>query len=343
MSSAIPAVFHGQPLPPLDEILANTRICTLPMNVKFRGVLERETALIQGPAGWGEFAPFVEYQPAEASSWLACALEAAWLGFPAPKRQEIPLNSTVPAVAAEKVPEVLARYQGEIREVKIKVAEKGQTLDDDVARIQAVARAVPDARLKVDANGGWSEEQAVEALSRFEEFNLLYAEQPVPTVEGLAAVRQNIRERGNQMLIAADESVRKAEDPLRVARLGAADLLIVKAAPLGGVRRALSIVQQAGMPVVVSSALESSVGIRVGAALAAALPELPYGCGLGTVSLLRQDVARTPYVAHNGVLPLREIEPAEELLKQSEPSAERVLWWRERIARCYAQLQQQGA
>ncbi|WP_346844808.1 o-succinylbenzoate synthase [uncultured Rothia sp.] len=334
----IPAFFSGQQLPLLEEILLNTRVCSLPMNVTFRGVQKRETALIRGPYGWGEFAPFLEYGTVEASSWLASALEAAWLGFPDPVRTEIPLNSTVPAVSAAKVPEVLSRYRGEIREVKIKVAEKGQSLDDDVARVRVVSISAPHARLKIDANGGWSEGEAVEALSRLEEFNLLYAEQPVATVEGLARVREKLRSKNISTPIAADESVRKAEDPLEVARLGAADVLVVKAAPLGGVHRALALVEMAGLPAVVSSALESSVGIRTGAALAAALPQLPFGCGLGTVSLMKEDVVADSLVAENGALYLRSIAPSEARLGELAVSAERKEWWHRRITDCYHYL-----
>lgn len=300
--------------------------------------MERETAIIEGPAGWGEFAPFLEYGPEEASSWLLCALEAAWVGFPRARRQEIPLNSTVPAIAAKDVRAVLGRYSGTIREVKVKVAERGQTLADDLARLRAVREVLPEARLKVDANGGWSESEAVRALVEFEEFKLLYAEQPVSTVEGLARVREQIRARGVSTLIAADESVRKASDPLRVARLGAADLLIIKAAPLGGVRRALSVVEAAGLPAVVSSALETSVGIRAGAALAASLPQLPYGCGLGTVSLLKGDVVHDSLVAQDGVLRICDVTPDERLVERWRAGGERELWWRGRIEQAYLVL-----
>ena len=182
------------------------------------------------------------------------------------------------------MPEVLARF-GRVDAVKIKVAERGQTLDDDAARVAAVRAALPDAAIRVDANGGWDVPAAVEALTRLAAVGLEYAEQPVPDIEGLAEVRRRLRAAGTPVLIAADESVRKESDPLRVARAGAADLIVVKVAPLGGVRRALDIVAQAGLPAVVSSALDTSVGIRAGLALAAALPELPYACGLGTVSL----------------------------------------------------------
>lgn len=338
MKTSIPPFFDGQQLPSLQEVLENVRICSIPMNVKFRGVQVRETALFHGPAGWGEFAPFLEYSVEESAAWLASAVESAWLGFPEAVRTEIPLNSTVPAVEAAQVPDILGRYKGEIREVKVKVAETGQSLQDDVARLRAVAQHLPAARLKVDANGGWSEDQAVTALSAMEEFDLLYAEQPVESVQGLARVRERLHEKKIFVPIAADESVRKAEDPLEVARLGAADVIIIKAAPLGGVRRALAVVERSGLPAVVSSALESSVGIRTGAALAASLPELPFGCGLGTVTLMTQDTVEHSLVAENGVLKVRPVVPDEKHLQILAVSAEKNEWWQQRITDCYRYL-----
>lgn len=324
-------------VPALEELLAGAHVVSLPMRVKFRGIMERESLLLRGPAGWGEFCPFPEYGDAEASRWLAAAVEAAWQGFPAPLRSEIPVNATVPAVAAARVPDVLARF-GRVDAVKVKVAEQGQTLDDDMARLDAVRAALPDAAIRVDANGGWDVETAVTALSRLSAVGLEYAEQPVPTIEGLAEVRSRLRAAGTPVLIAADESVRKESDPLRVARAGAADLLVVKVAPLGGVRRALDIVAQAGLPAVVSSALDTSVGIRAGLALAAALPELPYACGLGTVSLFESDITVDPLVADDGAIRLRDVAADAGLLERYAASPERRDWWLARLRRVHALL-----
>jgi O-succinylbenzoate synthase len=324
-------------VPPIEELLEAARVVTLPMRVKFRGILERETLLLQGPAGWGEFGAFPEYGDAEASRWLASAIEAGWHGFPEPLRTSIPVNATVPAVPAVQVPEILARF-GRVDAVKIKVAERGQSLDDDAARVAAVRTALPGAAIRVDANGGWNVSAAVEALTRLAGVELEYAEQPVPDIDGLAEVRRQLRSRGVPVLIAADESVRKEDDPLKVARAGAADLIVVKVAPLGGVRRALDIVAQAGMPAVVSSALDTSVGIRAGLALAAALPELPYACGLGTVSLLAGDVAMDPLVADDGAIRLRDVVADEGLLEQYAASPERKEWWLARLRRTHAEL-----
>jgi O-succinylbenzoate synthase len=308
------------------------------MRVQFRGIMERESLLFRGPAGWGEFCPFPEYGDAEASRWLASAVEAAWSGFPKPLRPAVPVNATVPAVSADRVPEVLARF-GRVDAVKVKVAEQGQSLDDDAARLNAVRSAVPDAAIRVDANGGWDVPGAIEALTRLSVVGLEYAEQPVPTIEGLAEVRRALRAAGTPVLIAADESVRKESDPLRVARAGAADLIVVKVAPLGGVRRALDIVAEAGLPAVVSSALDTSVGIRAGLALAASLPELPYACGLGTVSLFESDITLDPLVANDGAIRLREAAADAGLLERYAASAERRDWWLARLRRVHALLQ----
>jgi O-succinylbenzoate synthase len=312
------------------------------MRVKFRGITVREALLFRGPAGWGEFGAFPEYGDAEASRWLTAAIEAAWLGFPAPLRDTIPVNATVPAVSPDRVPEVLARF-GRVDAVKVKVAERGQELRDDVERVTAVRRALPEAAIRVDANGGWDVPQAVEALGRLSAVGLEYAEQPVPDIEGLVEVRRRLLDQGTPVRIAADESVRKEEDPLKVARAGAADLVVIKVAPLGGVRRALEIVAEAGLPAVVSSALDTSVGIRAGLALAAALPELPYACGLGTVSLLEADVVREPLVPDDGRIPLRDALPDDGLLSRYEAPAERRRWWLDRLARVHAELLNRAA
>ncbi|MDR6638284.1 o-succinylbenzoate synthase [Paenarthrobacter nitroguajacolicus] len=324
-------------LPELEELLDSAHVVSLPMRVKFRGIMQRETLLLQGPRGWGEFCPFPEYDDDESSRWLAAALEAGWLGFPEALREKIPVNATVPAVSADRVPGVLARF-GRVDAVKIKVAEKGQHISDDLARVAAVRQALPGAAIRVDANGGWDVDQAVDALGKLSAVGLEYAEQPVPTIDGLAEVRRRLSSAGTPVLIAADESVRKEEDPLRVARAGAADLIVVKVAPLGGVRRALDIVQQAGLPAVVSSALDTSVGIRAGLALAAALPSLPYACGLGTVSLFASDITRDPLVADDGAIQLRETHADPGLLEQYAASGERRDWWLDRLRRVHSVL-----
>lgn len=322
-------------LPAVEDIRSTAHILTLPMRVKFRGIMEREVLIFAGPAGWGEFGPFPEYDDVEAAAWLRSGLEAAWHGFPDPVRSRIPVNATVPAVGRKRVAEILARFDA-VSAVKVKVAERGQSVAEDVARVAEVRRLLPSVGIRVDANGGWDYDTAVDALSRLAESGLEYAEQPVPDIPGLRRVRDELRRRGLPVLIAADESVRKETDPLLVAREDAADLIVVKAAPLGGVRRALEVVGQAGLPAVVSSALDTSVGIRAGIALAAALPELPYACGLGTLALMDGDVAQFPLVPDRGYVPVRDIEVSAELLERYAAPPERARWWLERLERVYA-------
>lgn len=321
-------------VPSLEELQATAHVVTLPMRVKFRGVTEREVMLFEGPAGWAEFGPFLEYDDVESAMWLASAVEAGWHGYPATVRDWVPVNATVPAVEPAEVAGILGAYDA-LHTVKIKVAEPGQSLAQDAARVGAVRHLLPDARIRVDANGGWDVDQAVQALRMLSVFGLEYAEQPVASVPEMAAVRRAL---SGAVLIAADESVRKASDPLAVARAGAADLLVVKAAPLGGVRRALEIVAEAGLPAVVSSALESSVGIRAGVALAAALPKLDYACGLGTVSLMAADVVSDSLVAISGGLAVRDVVATPALLAKFAAPPERRDWWLDRLRRTHALL-----
>jgi O-succinylbenzoate synthase len=227
--------------------LERLHVVALPMRVRFRGITTREVALIEGPAGWGEFGAFVEYGPAEASAWLASGIEGAYRQPPQVHRERIPINATVPAVSAAQVGEVLARFPG-AQTAKVKVAEPGQTLADDVDRVDAVRELVPVVR--VDANGGWTVEQAVRAAAALTaDGPLEYLEQPCATVDELAALRRRI-----DVPIAADESIRKADDPLAVVRAGAADVAVLKVAPLGGVSALLDIAAQIDIPVVISSA-----------------------------------------------------------------------------------------
>ncbi|MDT5251866.1 MAG: o-succinylbenzoate synthase, partial [Mycobacterium sp.] len=240
----------------LDDVLDRLHVVALPMRVRFRGITIRELALIDGPAGWGEFGAFLEYGDAEAAHWLAAALDSAYRAPPPPRRDRIAVNATVPAVPAAQVPEILARFPG-ARTAKVKVAEPGQTLDDDVARVDAVRALVPTVR--VDANGAWTVAQAVEAAAALTATGPLeYLEQPCGTVDELAELRRHPDM--PDVLVAADESIRKASDPLAVVRAGAADIAVLKVAPLGGISALLEIAAQIDIPVVISSALDSAVG-----------------------------------------------------------------------------------
>lgn len=288
------------------------------MRLRFRRVDHRDGMLVHGPAGWAEFSPFPDYGPEYASRWLAAAIESATTAPPAPRRETVAVNTTVPAVGPE-VAFALVQASG-CTTAKVKVAEPGQDLSDDVERVAAVRDALgPDGQVRIDANGGWDLETAVLAVKRLASVaaGLEYAEQPCRTVEELAALRRRV-----DVAIAADESIRTGDDPIRVARLDAADLVVVKVQPLGGISRVLEVVDRCGLPAVVSSAVETSVGLAAGVALAAALPRLPYACGLGTATLLASDVVHDPLVPVAGHLPVRTVAPAPDLLASARPSDE---------------------
>ncbi|MGO2110186.1 MAG: o-succinylbenzoate synthase [Pseudoclavibacter sp.] len=341
--------FSSHPLPPVDDLVDLTHVVALPMATRFRGITEREAMLIEGATGWTEWSPFTEYDDVEAATWLEGAIE---FGFDAelPRaagRASVAVNATVPAVAAAEVEAVLARYNG-CRTAKVKVAEHGQTLADDLARVAEVRRVMgPDARVRVDANAGWGIEEAVEALTALSEFGLEYAEQPVPGIEPLAELRSRLRARRVAVPLAADEAVRKASDPIAVARAGAADIVIVKAQPLGGIRRAVEVVREAGLPATVSSALDTSVGLGMGAQLAAAVADLShefgapaggFDAGLGTASLFTDDVATPPLVAHGGRIGLGPVVPDPAAIARLAASPDRRDWWIARLRRCHAVL-----
>jgi o-succinylbenzoate synthase len=303
------------------------RAFAIPMRTRFRGVTRREGALVRGPAGWGEFSPFPEYGPAESARWLAAAYEAAGDGWPAPLRTHIPVNVTVPAVGPEAAHAIVAGSG--CRTAKVKVAEPGQSEADDLERVEAVRDALGQGgRVRVDANGAWDPATAIRMLRALGE--LEYAEQPCATLDELAEVRRRV-----DVPIAADESIRRAEDPLRVRAADAADVVVLKVQPLGGVRAALAVAEACGLPVVVSSAVETSVGLAAGLALAAALPELPYACGLGTLSLLEGDVVREPLTAVGGVIEARRPEVDEEALARYEIDGG---GWRRRAAEARTEL-----
>jgi o-succinylbenzoate synthase len=304
------------------------RVFSIPMRTRFRGITVREGVLLEGPAGWGEWSPFTEYDAPTASPWLRAAEEAAAGDWPTPLRDAVPVNVTVPACDPERAHAIVTA--GGCTTAKVKVAEAGQEPGEDEARLEAVRDALgPGGLIRVDANGGWDVDGAVVAIRRLERAagGLEYVEQPCATVEELAAVRRAV-----EVPVAADESIRRAEDPYRVRDLEAADVAVLKVQPLGGVRACLRIAEDIGLPVVVSSAVESSVGIAAGVALAAALPELPHACGLATVQLLADDVAVEPLLPVGGRLPVRTpaVDPA--ALDRLAADPDRVAWWEQRLA-----------
>lgn len=295
-----------------------------PMTTRFRGIEVRDGVLLHGPGGWAEFSPFWDYDDAECVPWLRAALEAAETGPPSPRRSTVPVNVTVPAVDSQRAARIVADAGG-CRTAKVKVAEPGQTLAEEQARLEAVRDALgPAGRIRIDANAAWDLETARARLPILDRAagGLEYAEQPCPDVADLAALRRAL-----DIPIAADESIRRASDPMAVRRAQAADVVVLKVQPLGGVRACLRLAEEVGLPVVVSSALESSVGIAAGIALAAALPELTYACGLGTVRLLRHDTVPAPLVPHGGELPVAAAEPtAASLAAVTAPPAVRDRW-----------------
>jgi O-succinylbenzoate synthase len=295
------------------------------MSTPFRGLTRREGMLVRGDAGWAEFSPFREYDDNEAAGWLAAAIEAATLEFPPARRDRVPVNVTVPAVSPESAAQIV-RASG-CRTAKVKVAESGQTLSDDVDRVAAVREAIGvDGRVRVDANGAWTVDEAVEAIRALDKVGLEYVEQPVAEVTDLAAVRRRV-----DVPIAADESIRRAHDPLLVRDLEAADIAVLKVQPLGGVRSCLRLAEEIGLPVVVSSAVETSVGLAAGVALAAALPDLPYACGLATTTLLTADVTSRPLLPRDGFLEVRRCEA--DLLDDVEADEATDGWWQDRLRR----------
>ncbi len=325
--------------PALTDLLASARVVSLPLRTKFRGVVDREVMLFKGPNGWAEWSPFLEYPDEEAAVWLSAAIEFAYGKTPTAVRDRIPVNATLPAVAPDQVAAVLARF-GSFSTVKIKVAEPGQTPGQDVDRIVEVRKLYPEAKIRLDANGGWSPELSfsfIKALAG-QGIELEYLEQPCKTIDELARLRQMIAESSFNVPIAADESVRKASDPMLVVEAEAADILVLKVAPLGGISRAMEIARGAGLPVVVSSALDSSVGISMGAHLAAALPDLRFDCGLATASLLAGDVTRQPLLPVDGFIDVRRVEIDQQKLDIFEAEDHRIDWWVDRLDRAFKLL-----
>ncbi|WP_433196771.1 o-succinylbenzoate synthase [Nocardia sp. CA-107356] len=315
--------------------MIETFVYAIPMRTRFRGITVREGMLIKGPLGWGEFCPFPEYDDREAAGWLATAVEQVTVGWPEPVRERIPINCTVPAVDPERAYAITAGSG--CRTAKVKVADHADALHEDLARVEAVRDALgPDGSVRVDANAVWDVETAVTQIEQIDRAagGLEYVEQPCRTIEELAAVRRRVDVR-----IAADESIRRAEDPLRVAVAGAADIAVLKCTPLGGVRRALQVAEAAGLPCVVSSALETSIGLAAQLALAGALPDLEFACGLGTLSLLDGDLVHESLRPVDGFMPVPKTPPPPDprlLERYRHPDPARTRWWEDRLTRVHA-------
>jgi O-succinylbenzoate synthase len=311
-----------------DRPALEAHVYRVPLRTRFRGIDVRDGVLLRGPAGWGEFSPFWDYDDDESRRWWAAAVEAAIDGWPEPVRDSVPVNVTVPAVGPERAHTIVAASG--CRTAKVKVAEPGQSAADDLARVEAVRDALgPSGAIRVDANAAWDVDTAVARIRQLDRVGLEYVEQPCATLPELAALRRRIDVR-----VAVDEGVRRSADPLAVDLREAGDVVVLKVQPLGGVRAALKVAEAHGLPCVVSSALESSVGIAAGVALAAALPELPFACGLATVALFTDDVASAPLLPVDGALPVTRPDP--DRLAAVAADAETDARWRARMARVSA-------
>lgn len=308
----------------LDSILESVRVIALPTKTDFRSVQVREVALFEGPSGWGEFSPFLEYGPRECVPWLVSAVESALVPAPQRLRQKIGINATLPAInGEEEIAEILSWFQGCLS-VKIKV---GRDLHEDLARIAHVRKLLPSAKIRIDVNGSWSLEDAVESInSIYENGELEYVEQPCNSLDELRELKTRLQV---PVLIAGDEIIRKSDNPMGIDLSEAVDILMLKVAPLGGVKRSMEIAEFHGLPVVVSSALESAVGISHGLDLAAALPNLSYACGLGTGQLLQNDVGAYPII--DGTITVKSVAPDMEAIQKNLVSPGRLDWWRARI------------
>ena len=301
-----------------QQLLDTLRVIALPTKTNFRGITVREVALFKGPYGWGEFSPFVEYGDAEAAHWLASAIEAATTPRPQLFRTSVAVNGTIPALNdTPQLEKIVESFPG-VKTFKIKV---GNDLAADLVRVNTIRELQPQAKIRIDVNGLWSVAQAEEFLNSVGEIE--YVEQPCSTIEELRELKSK-----TSVKIVGDEILRKAVDPFDIDLTGAVDYLMLKVQPLGGIKRAHALAEHHKLPIVVSSALESAVGINYGLTLAASFQELNFDCGLGTGSLLAQDVAHLPIV--DGMIQITEFEPA---LDGLDVSAERFEWWKNRIMR----------
>lgn len=308
-----------------DQLLSTMRVVALPTRTNFRGVTVREVALFKGDYGWGEFSPFLEYGDHEASRWLTSAIEAATQPHPELLRTRIPVNGTIPAITdGNKLREIIESFPG-CKTFKVKV---GDNLNEDLIRLQLLRTLRPDAAIRLDVNGLWSVDDALKNLTAInrEIAEIQYVEQPCSTVDEL----RELKARADfKVTIAADEVIRKSTDPFSLNLEGAVDIVMLKVQPLGGISRSLEIAKHHKLPVVVSSALESAVGIRYGLELAATIPNLAFDCGLATGSLLSKDVAELPIV--DGAIAIVDFDIN---LEGLDVSADRFEWWKNRVMRC---------
>jgi O-succinylbenzoate synthase len=287
------------------------------MRQRFRRVDHREAVLVRGPLGWGEFSPFPDYPPEVTTRWLAAALELACSELPDPVRTEISVNVTVPST--DPATAVALVLESGATTAKVKIGEPGQSESDDLDRVRAVRETLgPEGKVRVDVNAGWDLDTAASRIERLAVFDLEYVEQPVATLEDMKALRTRV-----SVPLAADELVRQSPHPLRVIEEGAADVLVLKVQPMGGVSRVLDLANRSTIPVVISSALETSVGMYGGLLAASLIPDLPYACGLGTVALIEGDPTLDPLIPRDGLLEVRRPVPDPALLARWRPDPQR--------------------
>ena len=307
-----------------QQLLDSLRVIALPMKTNFRGISVREVALIKGSHGWGEFSPFLEYDDAEAAPWLASAIEAATMPKPQLYRSSVAINGTIPALNDPEALKAIVNSFPGVNTFKIKV---GNNLVEDLARVNVIRQLRPNAKVRIDVNGLWSVAQAEEFLSSVGEVE--YVEQPCATLEELRELKAR-----TSVKIVGDEILRKASNPFEIDLSGAIDFLMLKVQPLGGIKRAHALAEHHKLPIVVSSALESAVGINYGLMLAASFEKMNFDCGLGTGSLLAADVAHLPIV--DGKIEISEFEPQ---LDGLDVASDRFEWWKNRIMRTAELLQ----
>ena len=301
-----------------QQLLDSLRVVALPTKTNFRGVTVREVALFKGEQGWAEFSPFVEYEDEECAPWLACAIEAATVAKPHLYRTHVAVNGTIPALNDEAdLERVVISFPG-VKTFKVKV---GTDVSDDLHRLDVIRTLRPNAAIRIDVNGLWNVDEAEMFLNSVGEIE--YVEQPCATIEELRELKQRV-----DVKIVGDEVLRKSTNPFDVDLSGAVDFLMLKVQPLGGIKRAHALAEHHKLPVVISSALESAVGINYGLMLAASFEEMRFDCGLGTGSLLAKNVAELPII--DGKIEISDVNP---VLDGLDVSADRFEWWKNRIMR----------
>ena len=301
-----------------QHLLDTLRVVALPTKTNFRGITVREVALFKGEQGWAEFSPFVEYDDQESAAWLACAIEAATAPRPHLYRTQVAVNGTIPALNDESALQRIVESFPGVSTFKVKV---GTDVSDDLQRLEYIRSLRPNAAIRIDVNGLWSVDEAEMFLNSIGAIE--YVEQPCATIEELRELKKRV-----DVKIVGDEVLRKSADPFAVDLTGAVDYLMLKVQPLGGIKRAHALAAHHNLPVVVSSALESAVGINYGLMLAASFEEMRFDCGLGTGSLLATNVAELPII--DGKIEIRDVNPT---LDGLDVSAERFEWWKNRIMR----------